>query len=295
MPNLSGETRHFIIELDAAVEAHLDWTRRVMRCAVLQASPGDDVLASQAHLLCRFGHWIGAQRAHFEKLSVLKTRQLEAVHQTMHDAIRAMCANIMDGRPGALADLEVFEQSQSELIGLMAWFKTQFLAEAMCNDPLTGLPLRYGIEDEFVQAQKVVRREQTQLYVAMIDVDHFKDINDRYGHAVGDKALQHLSRSLGSALRPNEPLFRFGGEEFLLMMQCPSPEAATIAAKRIVEQVRNSPMPLDHFAEPIRMTITLGLTQVKNGEFLDEVVDRADRALYAGKHSGRDRCVMLNG
>jgi diguanylate cyclase (GGDEF)-like protein len=295
MPNLSGETRHFIIELDAAVEAHLDWTRRVMRCAVLHASPGDDVLSSQAHQLCRFGRWIGSQRPHFEKLSVLKTRQLDAVHQTMHDAIRAMCANIMDGRPGALADLEVFEQSQSELIGLMAWFKTQFLAEAMCNDPLTGLPLRYGIEDEFLQAQKVVRREQMQLYVAMIDVDHFKDINDQYGHAIGDKALQHLSRSLSSALRPNEPLYRFGGEEFLLMMQCPSPEAATIAAKRIVEQVRNSPMPLDYFAEPVRMTITLGLTQVQNGEFLDDVVARADRALYVGKHSGRDRCVMLNG
>lgn len=295
MPNLSGETRHFIIELDAAVEAHLDWTRRVMRCAVLHASPGDDVLSSQAHQLCRFGRWIGSQRPHFEKLSVLKTRQLDAVHQTMHDAIRAMCANIMDGRPGDLADLEVFEQSQSELIGLMAWFKTQFLAEAMCNDPLTGLPLRYGIEDDFLQAQKVVRREQMQLYVAMIDVDHFKDINDQYGHAIGDKALQHLSRSLSSALRPNEPLYRFGGEEFLLMMQCPSPEAATVAAKRIVEQVRNSPMPLDYFAEPVRMTITLGLTQVQNGEFLDDVVARADRALYVGKHSGRDRCVMLNG
>lgn len=295
MPNLSGEVRHFIIELDAAVEAHLDWTRRVMRCAVLHASPGDDVLASQAHELCRFGRWIGSQRPHFEKLSVLKTRQLDTVHQAMHDAIRAMCANIMDGRPGDLADLEVFEQSQSELIGLMAWFKTQFLAEAMCNDPLTGLPLRYGIEDDFLQAQKVVRREQMQLYVAMIDVDHFKDINDQYGHAIGDKALQHLSRSLSSALRPNEPLYRFGGEEFLLMMQCPSPEAATIAANRIVEQVRNSPMPLDYQVEPVRMTITLGLTPVQNGEFLDDVVARADRALYVGKHSGRDRCVMLNG
>ncbi|MBU2641505.1 MAG: diguanylate cyclase [Gammaproteobacteria bacterium] len=294
MPNLSGETRHFIIELDAAVEAHLGWTRRVMRCAVLRASPGDDVLASEAHMLCRFGHWIASQRSHFEKLNARKTQQLEAVHQTMHDAIRALCVNILAGQPGASADLETFEQSQSELIGLMAWFKTQFLAEAMCNDPLTGLPLRFGIEDEFMQAQKVVRREGTQLYLAMIDVDHFKNINDQYGHAVGDRALQHLTRSLSSALRPNEPLFRFGGEEFLLMMQCPSPEAATIAAKRIVEQVRNTPLPLDSSAEPIRMTITLGLTQAQNGEFIDEVIDRADQALYAGKRGGRDRYVMLN-
>lgn len=292
MSSLSGKTRHFIIELDAAVEAHMDWSRRVMRCAVLRASPGEDVLASEAHMLCRFGHWFASQKPDFEKLDAQKAQQVEAVHQSMHDAIRAICANILAGQPGAASDLAVFEQSQSELTGLMAWFKTQFLADAVCNDPLTGLPLRYGIEDEFAQAQRAVRREHTQLYVAMIDVDHFKRINDQYGHAVGDSALRHLTDSLTSVLRPNEPLFRFGGEEFLLLMQCPSREAATIAAKRIVEQVRNTPMALAHATQPITMTITLGLTRVQHDESLDDAVARADQALYAGKRSGRDRHVI---
>ncbi len=197
----------------------------------------------------------------------------------MHDAIRAICANILAGQPGAASDLAVFEESQSELTGLMAGFKTQFLADAVCNDPLTGLPLRYGIEDEFVQAQRAVRREHTQLYVAMIDVDHFKRINDQYGHSIGDRALRHLTDSLTSVLRPNEPLFRFGGEEFLLLMQCTSREAAAIAANRIVEQVRNSPMALEDAAQPITMTITLGLTRVQHDETLDDVVAQAIKAL----------------
>lgn len=292
MSSLSGKTRHFIIELDAAVEAHMDWSRRVMRCAVLRASPGEDVLADEAHMLCRFGHWFASQRSDFDKLDAQKAQQVEVVHQAMHDAIRAICANILAGQPGAASDLAVFEESQSELIGLMAGFKTQFLADAVCNDPLTGLPLRYGIEDEFVQAQKAVRREQTQLYVAMIDVDHFKRINDQYGHAVGDSALRHLTDSLTIVLRPNEPLFRFGGEEFLMLMQCPSREAASIAAKRLVDQVRNSPMAMGDDAQPINMTITLGLTRVRQDEFLDDAVARADLALYAGKRSGRDRYVI---
>lgn len=292
MSNLSGKTRHFIIELDAAVEAHMDWTRRVMRCAVLRASPGEDVLASEAHILCRFGHWFASQKSDFEKLDAQRAHQVEVVHQAMHDAIRAICANILAGQPGTASDLAVFEQSQSELTGLMAGFKTQFLADAVCNDPLTGLPLRYGIEDEFIQAQRAVRREHTQLYVAMIDVDHFKNINDQYGHAVGDSALRHLTDSLTSVLRPNEPLFRFGGEEFLMLMQCPSREAATIAANRIVDQVRNSPMALGEVAEPISMTITLGLTRVQPDDSLDDAVARADLALYAGKNSGRDRYVI---
>ncbi len=292
MSNLSGKTRHFIVELDAAVESHMDWTRRVMRCAVLRASPGEDVLASEAHMLCRFGHWFASQKPDFDKMDAQKAHQVEVVHQAMHDAIRSICANILAGQPGVIADLEVFEQSQSELTGLMASFKTQFLADAVCNDPLTGLPLRYGIEDEFVQAQRAVRREHTQLYVAMIDIDHFKMINDQYGHAVGDSALRHLTDSLTRALRPNEPLFRFGGEEFLLLMQCPSREAAAIAAQRIVEQVRNSPMALEHAAQPISMTITLGLTRVQHDESLDDALARADQALYAGKHDGRDRHVI---
>lgn len=127
----------------------------------------------------------------------------------------------------------------------------------------------------------------------MIDVDHFKNINDHYGHAVGDRALRHLTSSLTSVLRPNDPLFRFGGEEFLLLMQCPSREAAAIAAKRIVEQARNTPMPLEHVVKPITMTITMGLTRAQHGESLDDVVERADRALYAGKRSGRNCYVML--
>jgi diguanylate cyclase len=292
MSSLSGKTRQFISELDAAIEAHMDWTRRVMRCAVLRASPGEDVLADHAHMLCGFGHWFAAQMPEFEKLDVRRAHQIETVHQAMHDAIRTICANILDGQPGTASDLAVFEQSQSDLTGLMAWFKTQFLAGAVCNDPLTGLPLRYGIEDEFVQAQKAVRREHTQLYVAMIDVDHFKSINDQYGHAVGDSALRHLTDSLTSALRPNEPLFRFGGEEFLLLMQCPSREAATFAAKRIVEQVRNSPMTMGQAAEPVTMTVTLGMARVELDESLDDAVARADLALYAGKRDGRDRYVI---
>ena len=176
----------------------------------------------------------------------------------------------------------------------MAWFKTQFLASAMCHDPLTGLPLRYGIEDEFAQIQKKCRRDQTQLYVVMIDVDYFKRVNDSHGHAVGDLALRHLADTLRSILRPHEPLFRFGGEEFLLLMQCQSPEAAAVAAKRIVNRVRNVPMSLSQGVEPITMTVTLGLTQAQHDEHLEDAIERADRALYAGKLGGRDQYVMFD-
>lgn len=269
----------------------MNWTRRVMRCAVLRTSPGDDVIAPLAHTLCRFGCWFTSHASAFSELDAGKAREIEHVHRTMHDAIRSICKDILGGDPGQAADLDAFEQTQSELIGLMAWFKTQFLARAMRCDPLTGLPLRYGIEHEFIQVQKKCKRDHTQLYVVMIDVDHFKRVNDDFGHAVGDRALRHLADTLKSIIRPNEPLFRFGGEEFLLLMQCHSSEAAAAAAQRIVNRVRNVPMVLSE-TDSVVLTVTLGVAAAQLDGVMEDALARADRALYAGKESGRNRYVL---
>ena len=125
---VSIETTHFINELDAAIEAHMGWVRRVLRCAVMGTSPGDDVLDPLAHTLCHFGHWFVSNKPKFEQLDAQKTQRLEAVHQNMHDAIRAICIELMAGRGGHGSDLDVFEQAQSELETVLVEFKQQILA-----------------------------------------------------------------------------------------------------------------------------------------------------------------------
>jgi diguanylate cyclase len=219
MPDLPAETDTFIAELDAAVEAHMDWTRRILRCVVLRSTPGNDVLDPLAHTLCRFGAWFMENRAHFETLDAPAARRVEAAHQTMHDAIRSLCSRVMAGATGDAVDLDCFERSQTELIGLLANFKTLILSSAVRSDPLTGLPLRYGIESDFILYQKEARRNRTLLYVVMIDVDHFKPINDTYGHHVGDMVLRHLASTLKQTLRIDEPLYRFGGEVILWLLK----------------------------------------------------------------------------
>ncbi len=290
MPELSPETDRFIAELDAAVEAHMDWTRRILRCAVLHASPGEDVLAPHAHTLCRFGGWFSANRSHFEALDAAGTQRIDEVHQTMHDAIRDICGNVLARLPGEPSQLEAFEASQSELLGLLARFKTLILANAVRHDPLTGLPLRYGVESDYELSQKDAARHGTRLYVVMIDADHFKSINDTYGHAVGDVVLRHLADVLRRTLRGNEPLYRFGGEEFLLLTQCRIRDEAALLAERIVATVRATPAPLPG-GKSLPLTVTLGLAEVAAEEELASALARADAALYDGKQAGRDRWV----
>ena len=293
MPELSSEIENFITELDAAVEAHLNWTRRVMRCAVLHTSPGEDVLDPLAHTLCRFGRWFVSRQSDFEKISRQNTQQLLTAHQAMHDAIRVICADVLAGRPGQSSNLDVFEQTQAELIELLAKFKTKFLATAARHDHLTGLPLRYGLEEELIQLQKLCQRNKSLLYAVMIDVDHFKRINDTYGHSVGDIALRHLADTLKRNIRPSEPLYRFGGEEFLLLMQTYSPEETALAAERLINVVRGASI-MTPQGKPLAMTTTMGLSIVKGDEGLLGVIERADRALYAGKNAGRDRFVIAD-
>lgn len=291
IPELPAATGTFIAELDAAVEAHMNWTRRILRCAVLHSVPGDDVLDPLAHTLCRFGAWFMANHEHFEALDPGATQRVETVHETMHDAIRSICTRILAGQPGQGSDLDTFESSQAELLNLLARFKTLSLSQTVRSDPLTGLPLRYGIENDFGLYQKEARRTRALLYVVMIDIDHFKVINDTYGHPAGDRVLCHLVDTLKRTLRSNEPLYRYGGEEFLWLLKCNSPEEAKQSARRVLATVGTTPVPIGS-EETCRLTITLGLARVGDMEDLSSAIRRADLALYEGKHLGRNRYVF---
>lgn len=291
MKYLSQETAVLIAELDAAIEAHMGWTRRVMRCAVLRTSPGDDVLDPLAHTLCRFGCWFMQNRTIFEKINIQSTGLLDNAHQAMHRAIRSICIDVLAGQTGLVENLGEFEQTQQELIKFMSEFKTQIIANSVQRDYLTGLPMRHEIDSDFTTTKSMSMRDQSLLYVILIDVDHFKKINDTHGHAVGDLALQHLVTILKKTKRLSEPLFRFGGEEFLMLMRSESLGGITHAIERFIEAVRSSPITISPELT-VTMTITVGLSRVKHDDDLTQVIARADKALYDGKKAGRDRYVV---
>lgn len=269
----------------------MDWTRRIVRCAVLRTKPEDDVLDPLAHTLCRFGVWFARNRRDFDALDAPAADRAHAAHRAMHDAIRAICLHVIRGEAAQTDELDNFEQSQAELIRLLATFKTLFLSKAVRRDPLTQLPLRYNIESDYALYQKEARRKRTELYVAMIDVDHFKPINDTYGHSVGDKVLRHIADTLKHTLRSDEPLYRYGGEEFLWLLKCNTRAEAERSARRVLATVGTTPIPIDD-AATLRVTITLGLARVGESEALTDAIRRADLALYEGKRLGRNRYVI---
>lgn len=286
----------FASELDAATQAHLEWSRRMLRCAVLRTSPGNDALSDEAHTLCHFGCWLTQHQANFEVLDADRTLDMATAHQDMHDAARAICKRVLEGQPGQAADLDKFESAQRQLIDHLAYFKTLIVSQYSQIDALTGLPLRHRMNQDFDLLNKHIRRRGSLQMVMMLDIDHFKSINDRHGHPGGDAVLQHLAVTLKQVLRTDDLVYRYGGEEFLLLMELKTEEQAVIpaaehAAQRILDAVRAMSVTLPN-AAIVRPTVTIGVALTAPEEGLSSVIHRADTALYQGKAAGRDRYVL---
>ena len=161
------------------------------------------------------------------------------------------------------------------------------------TDSLSGLLNRQVFEPLFQQLSAQCLRRQEPLSVALMDIDHFKQVNDSHGHLVGDAVICHISRRLSSHRREADPLFRWGGEEFLLLM----PGCTLVEARERLESIRRDlhthPLALeDPGATDLAVTMSFGLTVHTAGEDSSQPLQRADQALYAAKHAGRDRiCV----
>ena len=158
------------------------------------------------------------------------------------------------------------------------------------RDPLTGLPNRAAWEERLEMEVARQQRYGGQLLLAVLDVDHFKRINDGFGHLAGDRVLKIIANELRKRLRKTDFIARFGGEEFALLLPETPPEAGQRLIESLREGIQNCPF---HFkGERIDVTLSGGLTAFAQAERAELVFERADRALYRAKGAGRNRIEM---
>ncbi|HHI92043.1 MAG TPA: diguanylate cyclase [Gammaproteobacteria bacterium] len=158
------------------------------------------------------------------------------------------------------------------------------------TDSLTGLANRKTIIDELERALQQPPQAHHPVVAIMADIDHFKTVNDTHGHLVGDKVLIEVSNRIRSALRNFDEVGRYGGEEFLLVLNGANLTTSKNVAERIREHVSSQPVNLQGLE--IQASISLGVAAARPGETADSVLARADRALYAAKAAGRN-CVII--
>lgn len=159
------------------------------------------------------------------------------------------------------------------------------------TDPLTELWNRRHILDVLKKEFERSRRQGHDLGLIMLDLDHFKDVNDKHGHAVGDLVLRAAAQRMQAVIRDYDTLGRFGGEEFLVVVPETKPDDVASLAERIRRAV--SAEPVSGTGEPMRITVSAGVAMLEENDLTpDAVLARADGALYAAKRRGRD-CVVV--
>ncbi len=158
------------------------------------------------------------------------------------------------------------------------------------HDPLTQLPNREAYDERLLHEVKRWERYGHPLTLAVCDVDHFKRINDQFGHQAGDRVLKVISKAIRRRLREVDFFGRYGGEEFVILM----PETRAADAIQVLDDVRAAlaDTAFNYRKEPLTITVSLGISEFREGDSANEVFGRADQALYAAKAGGRNQCQI---
>ncbi|UCH48440.1 MAG: diguanylate cyclase [Betaproteobacteria bacterium] len=200
--------------------------------------------------------------------------------------------NGAQGMRHSVTELQTTVEVQSQEVESLKRELQQAISEAM-TDPLTGLKNRRAFDRVFSSMIEDSAGAKNGHALLMLDVDHFKKVNDTYGHVFGDKALRSIAHVLQTTVKGGDPVARFGGEEFAVLLPDTAVEGAKVVAEKIREAVENGRIRGTSKTEDVgKITISIGVAAYKQGDTPEGLIERADQALYQSKSNGRNRVTV---
>lgn len=285
-----NETQSAIVQLDQAIYNHGKWYDSITRTLLCRLPYDRGDVAKDAHRQCRLGQWY-----YSDEPDKLRTHPgfiaIEAEHKNMHRLAAKLLQTTASGAVVSTFDFDSFNNVLERLrLGIHS-LKHE-LEDSLFNiDSLTGADNRIGMLSRLREQQDLARRHVQSCCIAMMDLDHFKVVNDTYGHVAGDRVLAATASYMMENFRPYDKLFRYGGEEFLVCMQ----NTDITAGYEIVERVRQglAAMPIDYGGQtPLQISMSFGVTMLDPDIAAEQSIERADKAMYAAKLAGRN-CTRI--
>ncbi len=291
LPLLSIEdTKKVVNELENALDTQRDWLKNFQAMLACRTRPEPEDLKANTHQKSGFGLW------YYKKASrpLKKHPDFAAVgkcHLDMHDRARSLAEALdssADIAPG-LYDAFMMSADRFEI----ALRKLHGEARGLLSetDPLTGVSTRMAMLSRLDQERARVKRSDAQSCIGMADLDHFKVVNDTYGHQAGDKVLQSIAGYMLEHLRQYDQVYRYGGEEFLLLLPNTPVDRARVVLDRLRRGLHRQRIPIKGDIY-ISMTVSFGVTALKSTVSVKTTIGRADKALYAAKAAGRNRVLV---
>lgn len=274
--------------LDAAIEEQGRWATRWHRALVCGLPPAEDVVADRSEELTEFGRWHAAHRGD-PLLSQDAVRELWEAYEAMHQAARIVARDGVGGQVPP-RDYDAAVDKADAFLMRARRIRDAFRKAVSDLDPLTGLSNRTTMNAELAAEYERAVRTGTPCCLALSDIDHFKKVNDTYGHAVGDQVLAAAAGRFLSRMRPYDMIYRYGGEEFLVCLPNADRETAEAVLERLRAALSDRLIPLED-GQMLAVTSSFGFAEIDGDTALKAVIERADRALYRAKQSGRNRVL----
>ncbi|MGB0683011.1 MAG: diguanylate cyclase [Magnetovibrionaceae bacterium] len=280
-------------ELDHAINDHLAWMKDWHRLIICSGVPSPEDLAYDPHHLCRFGSWY-VRNQHRGLVNQPVIRNLARMHKDMHDVGLTLVNAARDGERPDMAQYDRFMDMARGFIIQARRLEKAFATASSDLDPLTGLHNRQAMIRDLERERDRFKRMGHPCCVALADLDFFKKVNDTYGHAAGDRVLERTAETLLGGLRPYDSIYRYGGEEFVLLLPEATLADALIVLERLREAVESTPIKIDS-GENLRVTGSFGAAALSAEYSIETTLEQADQALYEAKETGRNRVIGWDG
>jgi diguanylate cyclase len=284
-----AELHVLISNLDQAIYNHDRWYEALIATLMCHLPYDEDDVHEESFHRCRFGQWLYSE-GHRLLNDHASYAAIEGEHRRMHQLVTRLLLTAAEGTPIRVQDYELFTSAVKSLRLETTTLKRELEDLLSHVDPLTGVNSRTLLLTVLRELHALVKRKVMPCSVVMMDLDHFKTINDTYGHQAGDRVLIDSAKYVMQHLRPYDKIFRYGGEEFVLTLQNESSEVALGTVTHLREGLAK--MPVHHNGMVIGVTASFGVAQLGSDYSVEQSLDHADQALYAAKSGGRNRAEI---
>lgn len=277
-------------ELEQASYNHDRWYKELIRSIVCRLPHDQRDLSDDAFQQCRFGQW------YYSKLPAeLVTHptfvSIETEHTLMHRLASRLLSRSANSEVIDPIDYDNFASALDRLRLNVETLRHEIEETLYNRDPLTGARNRVSMLSDLRKMHELVKRNTQSVSIAIMDIDHFKSINDTYGHPVGDIVLAALARFVIVHTRPYDHVYRYGGEEFLISMGNTDIETAQVIIDRLREAIAKFTA-VSEGTINISVSASFGLSSLKADATVEDAIKQADEALYVSKSSGRNKVTV---
>ncbi len=271
---------------------HLNWLKAFQAMLICGSVPGPGYLKSNGHLKTPFGRWYKHENDKFIVGHPLFA-EIGKHHMKMHKNARKLAKTRKWGNQITLAQYDIFVESVDrfglslrKLIGEVEEF-------LLYIDPLTGAANRFIMMQRLEYERQRVKRTAQPCSIGMMDLDKFKKVNDLHGHRSGDQVLKEVSGYLLSHLRRYDQFFRYGGEEFVIMLPNTTPDQAKRVLDRLRRGIRRHKIRLND-GTVISVGASFGVAPLEPNHLARSAINNADKAMYKAKKAGRNKVIVWN-